>query len=329
MFRGILIEKDDKGQRVSVTDLSEDRLPAGDVTVRVEASTINYKDALAITGKGPIVRSFPMVPGIDFAGFVEHSDHPDFAPGDRVLLNGWGVGEQHWGGLAERARVRGDWLIRLPKALTAKQAMAIGTAGYTAMLCIIALERFGLMPGRGDVLVTGASGGVGSIAVALLNRLGHRVVASTGRMSEEAYLMDLGAAEVIDRKTLSEPGKPLQKERWAAAVDSVGSHTLANACASTKADGAVAACGMAQGLDLPTSVAPFILRGVALVGINSVTRPISERVEAWRRLAENVDALKLETLTRTIPLADAVGVAGELLAGKVRGRVVVDLEAKG
>ncbi|WNJ88012.1 MDR family oxidoreductase [Bosea sp. 685] len=329
MFRGILIDKDDKGQRVSVTDLSEDRLPAGDVTVRVEASTINYKDALAITGKGPIVRSFPMVPGIDFAGVVEHSDHPEFAPGDRVLLNGWGVGEQHWGGLAERARVRGEWLIRLPEALTAKQAMAIGTAGYTAMLCIMALERFGLEPGRGEVLVTGASGGVGSIAVALLNGLGYRVVASTGRMLEEAYLKDLGAAEVIDRSTLSEPGKPLQRERWAAVVDSVGSHTLANACASTKADGAVAACGMAQGLDLPTSVAPFILRGVALLGINSVTRPIAERVEAWRRLSENLDALKLETVTRTIQLAEVADVAEQLMAGQVRGRVVIDLEAGG
>ncbi|MCV9938416.1 oxidoreductase [Boseaceae bacterium BT-24-1] len=325
MFQAILIEKDDAGQRVGKTEVSEDRLPAGDVTVRVEASTINYKDALAITGKGPIVRSFPMVPGIDFAGVVEHSDHPGFSPGDRVVLNGWGVGEQHWGGLAQRARVRGDWLIHLPDGLTSLNAMAIGTAGYTAMLCIVALERFGIVPARGDVLVTGASGGVGSIAVALLSRLGYSVVASTGRMSEEAYLKELGAAEVIDRQTLAEPGKPLQKERWAAVVDSVGSHTLANACAATKADGAIAACGMAQGLDFPTSVAPFILRGVALLGVNSVTRPVSERVEAWRRLSESLDALKLDTVTRTVSLDQVVEVAHALMAGKVRGRVVVDL----
>jgi acrylyl-CoA reductase (NADPH) len=325
MFKAILITKTDAGQSAQVTELDEAQLPEGDVTVRVAYSTINYKDGLAITGKGPVVRKFPMVPGIDLAGTVEASGDPDWKPGDAVVLNGWGIGEAHWGGLAGKARVKGAWLVALPKPLGARQAMAIGTAGYTAMLSVLALERHGLRPGDGEVLVTGASGGVGSVAVALLAKLGHRVVASTGRAAEADYLRSLGAAEVIDRATLSSPGKPLGKERWAGAIDSVGSHTLANVCATTRYRGAVAACGLAQGMDFPATVAPFILRGVTLYGIDSVMAPRPLRLEAWSRLARDLDPAKLETITREIPLAEAIPAASEILAGKIRGRVVVDV----
>ncbi|MGV2897118.1 MDR family oxidoreductase [Achromobacter sp. AGC78] len=325
MFNGILIEKDEQGYRASVQALTQADLPQGDVLVKVDYSTLNYKDALAITGKGPIVRSFPMVPGIDFAGVVEQSEHADFAPGQRVILNGWGVGEQHWGGLAQYARVKADWLIHAPDGMSNRHAMAIGTAGYTAMLCVIALEKAGIRPDAGDVVVTGANGGVGSFAIAILHKLGYRVVAATGRPDESGYLSRLGASEIIDRATLSAPGKPLQKERWAAGIDSVGSHTLANLCASIKADGAVAACGMAQGLDLPASVAPFILRGVSLLGINSVTRPRSERIHAWNRLATDLPTAIIDSISRDITLGDAMQTAQDLMAGKVQGRVVVDV----
>ncbi len=327
MFKGIVIEKDADGYRASVSELDEGRLPAGDVTVQVEYSTLNYKDGLAITGKGPVVRSFPMVPGIDFAGVVQQSDHPDFKTGDRVVLNGWGVGETHWGGLAQRARVKGDWLIPLPQRFGSKQAMAIGTAGYTAMLCVMALERHGLKAAQGPVLVTGANGGVGSFAIALLAGLGHHVVASTGRPEESEYLRRLGAAEVIDRKELSEPGKPLQKERWSAAVDSVGSHTLANVCAQLRYGGAVAACGLAQGLDLPASVAPFILRGVNLLGIDSVMRPKADRLAAWDRLAQDLRGPILEDIAAEIALSEAIDAADRLMRGKIRGRVIVNPNA--
>jgi len=325
MFNGILIEKDEQGYRASVQALTQADLPQGNVLVKVDYSTLNYKDALAITGKGPIVRSFPMVPGIDFAGVVEQSEHADFTPGQRVILNGWGVGEQHWGGLAQYARVKADWLIHAPDGMSNRHAMAIGTAGYTAMLCVIALEKAGIRPDAGDVVVTGANGGVGSFAIAILHKLGYRVVAATGRPDESGYLSRLGASEIIDRATLSAPGKPLQKERWAAGIDSVGSHTLANLCASIKADGAVAACGMAQGLDLPASVAPFILRGVSLLGINSVTRPRSERIHAWNRLATDLPTAIIDSISRDITLGDAMQTAQDLMAGKVQGRVVVDV----
>jgi acrylyl-CoA reductase (NADPH) len=327
MFNGIVIEKDAEGYRASVMEMSEDRLPAGDVTVRVEYSTLNYKDGLAITGKGPVVRSFPMVPGIDFAGVVEQSEHPEFKPGDRVVLNGWGVGEVHWGGLAQRARVKGDWLIALPQRFSAKQAMAIGTAGYTAMLCVMALERQGIEADMGPVLVTGANGGVGSFAVAILAKLGYKVVASTGRLTEAEYLKRLGATELIDRKELSEPGKPLQKERWAAAIDTVGSHTLANVCAQIRYGGGVAACGMAQGMDLPASVAPFILRGVTLLGIDSVMRPREDRLAAWDRLAVDVHGPILDDVATEVTLRNAVEAAAQLLRGEIRGRVIVDVNA--
>ncbi|WP_287815977.1 MDR family oxidoreductase, partial [Pseudomonas sp.] len=300
MFNAIVIEQDDNGQRASVQALDESRLPEGDVTIDVAYSTLNYKDGLAITGKGPVVRSFPMVPGIDLVGTVSQSAHGCCQAGDTVLLNGWGVGEGHWGGLAQKARVNGDWLIPLPSAFTPAEAMAIGTAGYTAMLCVMALERHGVTPDQGDVLVTGANGGVGSFAIALLARLGYRVVASTGRSSEHEYLKHLGASEVIDRASLSAPGKPLGKERWAGAVDSVGSHTLANVCATTRYHGAVAACGLAQGMDFPGSVAPFILRGVSLLGIDSVKRPQADRIEAWERLARDLDRDLLALISREI-----------------------------
>jgi acrylyl-CoA reductase (NADPH) len=325
MFNGILIEKDEQGYRASVQRLAQAALPQGDVLVKVDYSTLNYKDALAITGKGPIVRSFPMVPGIDFAGVVERSNHAEFRAGQRVILNGWGVGEQHWGGLAQYASVNADWLIHAPDHMPNRNAMAIGTAGYTAMLCVIALEKAGIRPDAGDVVVTGANGGVGSYAIAILHKLGYRVVAATGRPDETDYLTRLGASDIIDRSTLSAPGKPLQKERWAAGIDSVGSHTLANVCASIKADGAVAACGMAQGLDLPASVAPFILRGVSLLGINSVTRPRSERVHAWNRLATDLPVDVINNISRDITLGDAIEAAHELISGKVQGRVVVDV----
>lgn len=328
MFKGILIQKDDQGYRAGVADIDASQLPVGDVTVKVEYSTLNYKDGLAITGKAPVVRTFPMVPGIDFAGTVEESSHPDFKVGDQALLNGWGVGEVHWGGLAQVARVKGEWLIPLPKVFTARQAMSIGTAGYTAMLCVMALERHGIKPQGGDVLVTGASGGVGSFAVALLAALGYRVVASTGRLEESDYLKRLGAVEVIDRATLANAGKPLQKERWAAAVDSVGSHTLANVCAGIRYGGAVAACGMAQGLDFPGSVAPFILRNVALLGVDSVMRPKADRIEAWNRLAHDLRGALLDDIVREISLNEVIDAAGRLMNGEVRGRVVVNVQGR-
>ncbi|CAN7440253.1 oxidoreductase [Aquipseudomonas alcaligenes] len=325
MFKGILIDKDDAGYRATLAELDEAQLPEGDVTVQVDYSTLNYKDGLAITGKSPVVRKFPMVAGIDLAGTVEASDNPAFKAGDRVLLNGWGVGETHWGGLAQKARLNGDWLIPLPAGFTPRQAMAIGTAGYTAMLSVLALERNGVTPDKGQVLVTGANGGVGSFAIALLARLGYQVAASTGRPQEADYLKHLGATEIIDRASLSEPGRPLGKERWAGAVDSVGSHTLANVCAGIRYGGAVAACGLAQGMDFPASVAPFILRGVTLAGIDSVMRPRADRIEAWDRLVRDLDLALLDEITSEIGLGEAVFSASELLEGRVRGRVVVDV----
>lgn len=325
MFKALVVNKTDDGVVATFRDLNDDDLPEGDVTVAVDHSTVNYKDGLAVTGKGPVVRKYPMVPGIDFAGTVEASSHAEFKPGDAVVLNGWGVGEGHWGGFSGKARVRGDWLVPLPDAFTSAQAMAIGTAGYTAMLAVLALEAQGLTPERGDVLVTGASGGVGSVAVSILAKLGYRVLASTGRADEADYLKGLGAAEIIDRKELSEPGKPLAKERWAGAVDAVGSHTLANVLAATRYNGAVACCGLAQGMDLPASVAPFILRGVTLVGIDSVMAPKAKRLEAWSRLASDLAIDKLEAITSTVGLDDVPQAAKDILAGKVRGRVVVDI----
>jgi acrylyl-CoA reductase (NADPH) len=325
MFKAIVINKDDKGYRAELGQLEESALPAGDVRVRVHYSTLNYKDGLAITGKGPVVRSFPMVPGIDFAGEVLESTSPEFKVGDAVLLNGWGVGEGHWGGLAQQARVKADWLIPLPKGFTAKQALAIGTAGYTAMLCVMALQKHGVKPADGEVLVTGAAGGVGSFAIALLSKLGFTVVASSGRPQEAEYLRSLGAAEVIDRSSLSEPGKPLARERWAAVVDSVGSHTLVNASAATKSEGAVAACGLAQGMDFPGTVAPFILRGVTLYGINSVTVPKAKRIAAYEQLSALVDLTTLESISQEISLGEAIQYADALMKGNVRGRVIVDV----
>ncbi len=324
-YQALQIQKDEAGYRCTLQSLDESALPEGDVAVAVDYSTINYKDGLAITGKSPVVRQFPLTPGIDLAGSVTESQHPLFKTGDAVVLNGWGVGESHSGGLAQKARLKGDWLIHRPAAFTARQAMAIGTAGYTAMLCVMALEKHGVRPEQGEVLVTGAGGGVGSVAIALLAKLGFRVVASTGRMQETEYLRALGAAEVIDRATLSAPGKPLAKERWAGVVDSVGSHTLANACAATKYGGTVAACGLAQGMDLPASVAPFILRGVTLAGIDSVMAPRALREAAWARLARDLDVAKLEAMTQEVGLAEAIGLGAQILAGQVRGRVVVDV----
>ncbi len=325
MFKAILIEKDEAGYRARLAELDEAALPAGDVTVRVAYSTLNYKDGLAITGKGPVVRRFPMVPGIDLAGTVEASSHAGVNAGDAVVLNGWGVGEGHWGGLAQRARLQGDWLVPLPAAFSPRQAMAIGTAGYTAKLGVMALERHGVAPEHGEVLVTGANGGVGSVAVAILAQLGYTVVASTGRPQETDFLKALGAAEVIDRAQFAAPGKPLAKERWAGAIDTVGSHTLANVCASMRYRGTVAACGLAQGMDFPASVAPFILRGVTLAGIDSVMAPRAERLEAWQRLARDLDVAKLELITSEIGLGEVIDTAHRLLDGKVRGRVVVDV----
>jgi acrylyl-CoA reductase (NADPH) len=325
VFKAILIDKQDGAQSVRVADLDEAQLPEGPVAVRVEYSTINYKDGLAITGKSPVVRKFPMVPGIDFAGVVETSSSDAWRTGDRVLLNGWGVGEGHWGGLAQKARVNPAWLQRLPERFTAQQAMAIGTAGYTAALCVEALVKQGLTADRGEVLVTGASGGVGSVAIALLARAGFNVIASTGKASESDYLKSLGASQVTDRNELSQPGKPLQKERWAAVVDSVGSHTLANACAQTRYRGLVAACGLAQGMDFPASVAPFILRGVSLLGVDSVMAPRELREPAWNRLARDLDPAALERISKVIGLGEVVGAAQEIVSGKVRGRIVVDV----
>jgi acrylyl-CoA reductase (NADPH) len=323
MFKAVLLEKSDAGFRASLQSVDESELPAGDVLVRIEHSTLNYKDGLAITNKSPVVRSWPMVAGIDGAGVVLESSHARWKPGDRFIHNGWGVGETRWGCLAETARLMGDWLVALPEAFSSAQAMAIGTAGYTAMLCVLALERHGLRPDDGEVLVTGATGGVGSVAVAILGKLGHRVVAATGRPAEAAYLRGLGASEVLDRADLSGPGKPLQKERWAAVVDAVGSHTLANALAQTRYGGVVAACGLAQGFDLPGTVMPFILRGVALVGIDSVMAPLAARQEAWRRLSVDLDPVTLATITQVVPLDQAIEKAHALMQGKVRGRVVV------
>jgi acrylyl-CoA reductase (NADPH) len=324
MFKAVLIERDERPYRASLASLEDSRLPAGDVTVRVDYSTLNYKDALAITGKAPVVRQFPMVPGIDLAGAVIESTVAAHRAGDRVLLNGWGVGEHHWGGLAQLARVKSEWLIPLPAAFTARQSMAIGTAGYTAMLCVIALERQGVSPASGDVLVTGAAGGVGSVAVAVLAKLGYRVAAVTGRPAEGDFLKRLGAAEVLDRATFASAGKPLAKERWAGAIDVVGSHTLVNVCASMRYRGVVAACGLAGGMDFPATVAPFILRGVTLVGVDSVMCPRADRLEAWRRLGEDLDIDKLDVLTEEIGLSQAIDHAAALLEGRVRGRIVVD-----
>ncbi len=323
MFKGILITKDEAGYGACVQDIDASILGGGDVTVRVEWSTLNYKDALAITGKSPVARRFPLVPGIDFAGTVTASASPQWKPGDKVLLNGWGVGETHCGGLAQTARVQADWLTALPPKFSTRQAMAIGTAGYTAMLCVMALQKHGVQPADGEILVTGANGGVGSVAIALLSRLGYHVVASTGRLAESDYLRALGASTVLDRAELSAPGKPLARERWAGVVDSVGSHTLANACSATKYGGAVAACGLAGGMDFPASVAPFILRGVTLYGIDSVMAPKDVREAAWQRLAQDLDLSKMEAITSEIDLDHAIAKASELLDGQVRGRVVV------
>ena len=327
MFRAIHLTRDNDVFQARVAELDEAALPDGDVTVRVEYSTVNYKDALAIANKSPVVRKWPMVAGIDGAGVVEASSHPSWKAGDRVILNGWGVGETHWGCLAQKARLKGDWLVRLPPDLSARQAMAIGTAGYTAMLCALALAKQGVAKEQGDILVTGATGGVGSVAVSILSGWGYRVVASTGKAAEAQYLRDLGAAEVIDRAELALPGKPLQKERWAGVVDAVGSHTLANACAQAKYRGVVAACGLAQGMDFPSSVAPFILRGVRLIGIDSVMAPRAEREEAWARLASDLDRGKLDAITTGLSLAQAIERAPDVLAGRVRGRLVVDVNS--
>lgn len=325
MFQALLLEKAESGFSCRLTELDDARLPEADVLVQPAYSTLNYKDALALTNRSPVVRTWPMVPGIDGAGTVLESTHPDWKPGDRVVHNGWGVGETHWGCLSQRARLKGDWLVRLPSAFTERQAMAIGTAGYTAMLCVLALERHGLKPGDGDVLVTGATGGVGSVAIALLAKLGHRVVAASGKPQEAGYLTALGAASVVDRAEFAAAGKPLQKERWAAVVDALGSHTLANALAQTRYGGVVAACGLAQGMDLPSSVAPFILRGVTLAGIDSVMAPRALRQQAWDRLAQDLDPAKLESMVTEITLAEAPEFAQRLMEGKVRGRAVVRL----
>lgn len=325
MFKALLITNDEQGYQAQISQLETEDLPQGDVLITVKASTLNFKDALAITGKSPVVRQFPMVPGIDLVGEVLSSQSDRFHVGDHVLLNGFGVGETHWGGLAEQARLNSDWLIALPDCFTAEQAMAIGTAGYTAMLSVLALEKHGITPADGPILVTGANGGVGSYTVRILSKLGFDVVASTGRPQESDYLKQLGASEVIDRSELSQAGKPLQKERWAGVVDCVGSHTLANACASTKYGGAVTTCGLAQGMDFPATVMPFILRGVTLYGIDSVMRPLADREFAWQRLAELLDAQDLDQISAKIGLEDTLEYANKLLDGTVRGRVIVSL----
>ena len=324
-FEAVVIEKVDAGQTVRLTDFDDKDLMDGDVTVAVEYSTINYKDGLAITGKSPVVRRFPMIAGVDFAGTVEQSSHPAWKPGDQVVLNGWGLGETHLGAYAHKARVKGDWLVRLPASMSARAAMAIGTAGYTAMLSVLALERGGITPGRGSIIVTGAAGGVGSVAIALLSKLGYHVVASTGRSSEADYLKRLGAAEIIERKELAGTPRALGKERWAGAIDAVGSTTLANVLSMTRYGGVVTACGLAGGMDLPTSVAPFILRGVSLVGIDSVMCPLAPRQEAWRRLETDLDRGKIESMISEISLADVIEAAPRILAGEVRGRIVVKI----
>ena len=327
-FRAIRLFKTEGGQETRFVDLTEADLMEGDVTVRVDHSTVNFKDGLALTGKSPVVRVWPLTPGIDFAGVVESSSNPGFAPGERVVLNGWGVGETFHGGYAQKARVKGDWLVKLPDAISNARAMAIGTAGYTAMLCVLALEKHGVTPDKGDILVTGAAGGVGSVAIAILSKLGYRVVASSRRKETESdYLTGLGAAEVIDAAELSGPGRPLAKERWAGAVDSVGSQTLANVLSQIRYGGTVAACGLAQGMDLPGSVAPFILRGVTLAGVDSVMRPRPDREEAWRRLALDLDLARLDAMTQTATLSDLPRLGEEITQGKVRGRIVVDVNA--
>ncbi|ABE64231.1 Alcohol dehydrogenase GroES-like protein [Nitrobacter hamburgensis X14] len=324
-FKAIRIDKAETGTTVALTQFDEAELMDGDVTVRVEWSTLNYKDGLAVTGKAPVVRRFPMIAGVDFAGTVEQSSHPSWKVGDKVICNGWGMGETHLGAYAEKARVKGDWLVALPAGLTARDAMAVGTAGYTAMLSVLALEKHGLTPKDGSVIVTGAAGGVGSVAIAVLSRLGYHVIASTGRMSEAGYLRDLGASEVIDRNELSGPAKPLAKERWAGGIDSVGSTTLANLLSMTKYRGAIGACGLAGGMDLPSSVAPFILRGVCLLGIDSVMCPIELRNTAWTRLATDLDRAKLSEITHEIGLDDVIEAGARILAGEVRGRIVVKI----
>jgi len=324
-FKAIVINKTDGGQTAALGDFAAEDLMDGDVTIAVDWSTVNYKDGLALTGKAPVVRRFPMIAGIDFAGTVESSSHPAWKSGDQVILNGWGLGETHLGALAEKARVKGDWLVRRPPAISARDAMAIGTAGYTAMLAVLALERAGIAPTRGPIVVTGAAGGVGSVAIAILAKLGYSVIASTGRTQETAYLKELGAAEVIDRKELTAAVRPLAKERWAGGIDAVGSTTLANVLAMTRYGGAVAACGLAGGMDLPTTVAPFILRGVSLLGIDSVMCPTPLRVEAWRRLENGLDRAKLAAITTEIGLSDAIDAAKRIIAGEVRGRIVVKI----
>ena len=324
-FKAIRIDKADKGTAAALTQFDEGELMEGDVTVRVEWSTLNYKDGLAVTGKAPVVRRFPMIAGIDLAGTVEQSSHPQWKAGDKVICNGWGMGETHLGAYAEKARVKGDWLVRLPDGMSTRDAMAIGTAGYTAMLAVLALEKQGLAPNNGPIVVTGAAGGVGSVAIAVLSKLGYHVIASTGRMSEAGYLKGLGAAEVIDRNELSGPAKPLAKERWAGGIDSVGSTTLANLLSMTKYGGSIAACGLAAGMDLPSSVAPFILRGVCLLGIDSVMCPIERRKTAWNRLARDLDRGKLAEITHEISLDEVIGAGAKILAGQVRGRIVVKI----
>jgi acrylyl-CoA reductase (NADPH) len=324
-FKAVRIEKADKGTTVALAQFDEAELMDGDVTVRVEWSTVNYKDGLAVTGKAPVVRRFPMIAGIDFAGTVETSTNPNWKPGDKVIGNGWGMGETHLGAYAEKARVKGDWLVRLPDGMTTRDAMAVGTAGYTAMLSVLALEKHGLKPADGPIVVTGAAGGVGSVAIAVLSKLGYHVIASTGRTSEEGYLKGLGASEIIDRSELSGPAKPLAKERWAGGIDSVGSTTLANLLSMTKYRGAIAACGLAAGMDLPSSVAPFILRGVCLLGIDSVMCPIELRKQAWARLATDLDHAKLAEITQEITLDQVIDAGAKVLAGQVRGRIVVKI----
>jgi acrylyl-CoA reductase (NADPH) len=326
-MKAIVVDKTETGQTVALRDFAEADLMPGDVTLRVSHSTLNYKDGLALTGRAPVVRRFPMIPGIDAAGIVETSDHPRWKPGDAVILNGWGVGETHLGAYARRMRVKGDWLVGLPAALKPAEAMAIGTAGYTAMLALLALERHGARPADGPALVTGAAGGVGSVAISLLSAAGWEVHAATGRPEEEGYLRGLGAAAIVPRAELAAPGRPLGKERWAVAIDSVGSHTLANALAMTRYGGAVAACGLAQGMDLPASVAPFILRGVALFGIDSVMAPLARREAAWARLASDLDRAKLAAITTRLPLDAVIAAGADILAGKVRGRMVVEIDA--
>ncbi|MCG7995756.1 MAG: oxidoreductase [Candidatus Thiodiazotropha taylori] len=326
MFKGVLIDKQDENYTAKISDIDEAMLPEGDVTIDVHYSSINYKDALAITGQSPVVRRFPMVPGIDLVGTVSSTTHGDYQPGDQVILNGWGVGEKHWGGLAQKARVNGDWLVRLPASLQPKDAMAIGTAGYTAMLCILALEKNGITPDKGEILVTGASGGVGSVAIAILAKLGYSVIALSGKAeAESAFLKDLGAAEILSSEELAQPGRPLAKERWIGVVDVVGSHVLANACAGTHYRGVVTACGLAGGMDFPATVAPFILRGVSLIGIDSVMCPKQRRQQAWDRLEQDLDLNKLSNIAEEIGLSEVIETADSLLARKIRGRRIVDV----